>query len=452
MSHTRWQAPEHAAQPSHSRSILEAALCDPRLADVRILLEDADTGAELYARKADAPTPTASVMKLLTGAAALTQLEPPTSASTAEEPWRITTRAYLSPDCTTITIVGAGDVTMTRQSEPATTFYPSPARVSQFAKDTAHAVKRFLSTCHPPDVAPPTQLALDVSLFADSQWHDSWDAAGRCPENYISFISALQLDGDRIDPLEDDSPRSENPAAVFGHYFAKHYARHFERLTHERNSGLLEIDCDAKVDPAAIEIAHASSAPLEQLIHIMERVSDNTLAESLARLVAKARGLPPNFTGLGSALLAVADQLGLPTAHCTVIDGSGLSTENRLTPRLVTQLVRMAYRDEWGLGRLYSRMTQTGDDETFSSRRFVGKNRVIGDAIRAKTGYIGTVHSMAGTVRTHKNRNIAFALFAVADDISDSARDAVDDLLVRLHLNGDLLMSQPNAGTSSVLR
>jgi beta-lactamase class A len=392
------------AAPSAER--LRAAAADPRLRDVRYLVVDAETGEELLAHQPDEPSPPASVMKTVTGTLALHALGAQA---------RIPTRVLRGREPGEVVLVGGGDVTLTRVPTGEPSFYPHPAHLDALASAARERVGEV------------TRLVLDDRLFAASTWHPSWDDEGRSPDNYIPYITSLQVDGDRDDPVVDDSPRSENPVGRAGKAFA----------------ALLDgpdvVRAAAGDHFEGEELARVESAPVEALVREILRSSDNALSEALARLVALDRGGDASWESIAAELTAAAAELGLDTTGCTFVDGSGLSEHNRVTPRLIVDLVRRGHRGEGAFATLVERLMQTGS--TMAPSRFTGANRVVGDAVRAKTGFINSVHSLAGLVRTRGGRELAFAVFAcdLATPVEADTRHAVDDFVTRLHLDGDAL-------------
>ena len=172
------------------------------------------------------------------------------------------------------------------------------------------------------------------------------------------------------------------------------------------------------------------------------RTSDNALAEALAKLAAIALGSGPGFDEVGLAVKGVLADYGVPVDGVELLDGSGMSEGIRVPAVTVVDLLRRARLREGALGLLDDRLTRTGPNGTMYDKRFVGENALIGDAVRAKTGYINTVHSLAGIVRTAGGNDLVFGVFAMGADMppEDPARTAVDDLTVRLHLLGDALL------------
>lgn len=392
------------------------AVRDPRLGEVRIHVRDPHSGETRFEVAGGTPSPTASVMKLITCANALSVLGPE---------HRIPTRAVRGATPGEVVVIGGGDTTLTAVPSGGETLYPGVTHLDELAA----AIRAGRSADPETAGTPVTRIVLDDSLFAGGEWHETWDPAGRSPENYIPFITSLQLDGDRLRPTEDDSPRSEDPVTRFGEELAA--------LLVEPGQDPAAIELVRGVaDAAAPELGAVLSPTLAELVTFALWTSDNALTEALARLVARAEGDTPDFAGISRTAPAVLARLGVEPAGCVLADGSGLSDDNRAPTAVITQLLGVAYRREHGLGELDDRMTRSGPEGTLSKDRFSGESAVVGGAIRAKTGYINAVHSLAGVASTAAGDDLLFAVFATGELMGPPARLAVDAAVAALQQHG----------------
>lgn len=384
---------------------------DPRLGAARILVVEADSGRLLLERAADLPAETASVMKTITCAAALHVLGPN---------HRIATRVVRGAMPGEVVLVGGGDVTLSRVPGDGATYYTDPPRLDELARRTLDAL------CG----TPPVRIVLDDSLFAGGEWRDDqWEQEDRDPNGDMPLISSLQTDGDRDDPASDDGPRGADPTGRAGAAFAS-----FLGGSPELVRGTAPVGAEV--------LASVESRPVEALVRECLKTSDNALAEALAKLSAIALGSGPGFDEVGEKLRGVLAEYGVPVDGVELLDGSGMSAGIRVPARTVVDLLRRARLREGALGLLDDRLTRTGPNGTMHVKRFVGENTIIGDAVRAKTGYICSVHSLAGVVRTVGGAELIFGVFAMGDQMPPAhpARTAVDDFTVRLHLLGDALL------------
>jgi D-alanyl-D-alanine carboxypeptidase/D-alanyl-D-alanine-endopeptidase (penicillin-binding protein 4) len=98
-------------------------------------------------------------------------------------------------------------------------------------------------------------------------------------------------------------------------------------------------------DDTALPIAAVDSPPLQAIVHRMDRVSDNFVAEMLVKelgAVQGERGTTAAGVGLITGLLA---QAGVPLEGVRLVDGSGLSLLDRLTPAALASLLTTMWND-----------------------------------------------------------------------------------------------------------
>ncbi len=172
---------------------VEAA--DSRFMNLYASVINVDTDEVLFSRQAAEAQPTASVMKLLTAAAAISVLGPN---------YRLTTRVVEGSEPGTLVLVGGGDATLTRLSS-GDSIYVGAARVSDLAAQALAAYEEKF-----PDV-PITKVVLDANYWNPvDRWNSSWDRKG-INEGYHSEVTALQVDGDRNDPRGGQQPEGHQP-------------------------------------------------------------------------------------------------------------------------------------------------------------------------------------------------------------------------------------------------
>ena len=117
-----------------------------------------------------------------------------------------------------------------------------------------------------------------------------------------------------------------------------------------------------------------ASAPVAELVETLLQKSDNVLAEVLARETAIARGGEPSFDGAVEATMAALTQAGIPTTGAAMVDGSGLSTQDRVPAQLLAALVAAAAAPA------------QGPDDTEFLRPVLTGLPVAGATARSKTG------------------------------------------------------------------
>jgi serine-type D-Ala-D-Ala carboxypeptidase/endopeptidase (penicillin-binding protein 4) len=381
-------APESTALSSVVTPLLTA----PGLGNgVSAEVVDVATGDVLLDLDAADPAVPASTAKLLTAAAALTTLDPAERLET-------TVVAGASPG--EVVLVGGGDPTLSRTAPSQT--YPGAATVADLATQVVTAL---------PAGTPVTRVVVDSSLFSGPLTASGWGAAD-APSSYAAPVTATAVDGARVSP--GSIARSGQPGLDAGAALADALGA----------PGAAVVLGEA---PAGAEtLATVQSAPVARLVEQTLSMSDNMLAEALARQVALARDLPASFEGAGQAVTEALAEAGLDVTGVSLVDGSGLSRQDQVPAAVLTAVVAGAADGSLGgASALLSGLPVAGYDGTLFDRGDAG---TAPGTIRAKTGTLLGVHALAGTVVTLDGRLLAFAVVAdgsVSEEAAESALDTV---------------------------
>src|SRR4051794_9569777 len=355
---------------------------------------DATTGQPLFVRRPGARLPPASTTKLLTAIAALRTL----GADTA-----LTTKVVRSGH--TLYLVGGGDVTL---AATARKVYPAPATLAELAARTAAAVG-----------GTPLRLRYD-----DTLWQGPATAAGWSP-GYVSGgnvapVSALEVDEGRLTGFTSahPQPRQADPARAAALAFQAALTSADVRVTGPVGRARA---------PEAPVIARVSSPPVSALVQRMLTDSDNDLAEALARATALRQGRPATFAGGARAVTSALAQAGVPAASTKLVDGSGLSTLDRLTPRVLVGALRLVVtRPE--LRPIAAGLPVAGFTGTLADRYRGRPGRDGAGVVRAKTGTLAGVNTLAGLVRDADGRLLVFAFLTDRAADPDTTEAALDRL------------------------
>jgi D-alanyl-D-alanine carboxypeptidase/D-alanyl-D-alanine-endopeptidase (penicillin-binding protein 4) len=118
---------------------------------------------------------------------------------------------------------------------------------------------------------------------------------------------------------------------------------------------------------------------------------------------------------------AVLGELGLPVGPLVLADGSGLSRLDRVTPALLTDALTLAGKpDHPELRGLFPGLPVAGYSGTLQTRFRKTSNGVAGAGlVRAKTGSLDKISSIAGIVVDADGRALAFAF--IADQVTSGA-------------------------------
>lgn len=154
-------------------------------------------------------------------------------------------------------------------------------------------------------------------------------------------------------------------------------------------------------------IAHHVSAPLIDLIREMLKKSDNVIAGALFKKLGQLYTKKPGSWETGSyAVTQILNHTaGVNLAGLRVLDGSGLSPSNTTTPAQLMQVLDFAFHHSATNDAFISALPIAGVDGTLRHRL-----ANIARRLRAKTGTISGVVSLAGYVLTADNEVVAFVI------------------------------------------
>ena len=376
-----------------------------------------DTGEVLVDVLGKELTPSASVIKTLTAVAALQKLPLEYKA--------VTQVLATTSEPSTLVLKGGGDFTLSRLGPGESSVYSKPPRIRNLAKQALEKI--------PVDV-PITKIILDDSFFSGEAWNPDWPAKYRTL-GYVSNITAIQADGDRVQPNRLISSysfrRGKEPVLTAGEALRASLG---ERAV---NAELVV----GKTPTDAYVISEVQSQDMRQswLGHMLTH-SDNTGAEFIARHAAKAAGLEGSIAGANKVIKQSLRELGLKPKPLVIRDASGLSNENKVHSKLLAELMVKVAKAENGLGVLTEWMPIAGETGTLRYR-FQGKSAIARGNVIAKTGYIPGLYGLSGIVNASDGSRLAFAVFARADSenglsVTYTAQGAIDRVVTRFYSCG----------------
>jgi D-alanyl-D-alanine carboxypeptidase/D-alanyl-D-alanine-endopeptidase (penicillin-binding protein 4) len=165
-------------------------------------------------------------------------------------------------------------------------------------------------------------------------------------------------------------------------------------------------------------LAEHLSPPLLESVRVLNKMSQNLHAELLLRTVAREK------TGIGSTEIGLKleqdflKSVGVAEGDTVLTDGSGLSTNNLVTPRAVLALLQYAIHQPWGPDFMAT-LPIAGVDGTLDDRL---KGTPASGLIHAKTGGLEHVHALSGYATTVSGEYLVFSIFVNND--SQRGRDS----------------------------
>jgi D-alanyl-D-alanine carboxypeptidase/D-alanyl-D-alanine-endopeptidase (penicillin-binding protein 4) len=150
------------------------------------------------------------------------------------------------------------------------------------------------------------------------------------------------------------------------------------------------------------------SLPAKALTPLFLGYSNNFMAEVILRELGARRSGVPGTTEKGvAAVMSILAGRKFPTAGLDLADGSGLSRRSKATPAAIAALLSAASAD-WEIGEAFAASLPLAGVEGTMEGRFPEERHER--RIRAKTGSINGIQTLAGFVQDPSGRRLAFCL------------------------------------------
>ena len=399
--------PDSAAVPTTAglSAALAAVVADPDLGNLTGRVTDARTGDQIWEQRSDLPMQPASTIKVLTTAAALLTLD-------RNARWTTTVAAADQTRLPgVVVLVGGGDPILSAAPPGEESWYRGSARIA----DLADQVRK--------SGVVPTAVQVDNSLFTGPDMAPGWDPAD-IGGGDISPIQSVMLDAGRIQPTTMESRRSPTPALDAGRALAVALGIDPARVTF------------APGPAGGRQLASVQSAPLIERLRQMMNASDNVMAETIGREVARATGRPLSFAGATDATITTLASVKIDMTGASLVDSSGLSVANLLTSKSLDEVINVAAGPgQPALRPMVDLLPIAGGSGTLSER-FIGIDARDSAAgwLRAKTGSLTRTNALAGIVTDIRGRVLTFAF--ISNNAGMTGRTALDALAGTLRTCG----------------
>lgn len=181
---------------------------------------------------------------------------------------------------------------------------------------------------------------------------------------------------------------------------------------------------------ASTVLAAHKSPPMSAYVALMNKPSDNLLAESLIRVIGVAKSGHGTYDAGDDAEMAYFKSAGLDVADITLDDGSGVSRRNYVTARSVVDLL-VYETGQPTFAAFLDSLPVAGVDGTLRHRF---KGTAGASNVRAKTGTLTGAAALSGYFTGKSGRRYAFSLImnnytGTADEVRDVQDNVVVDLI-----------------------
>jgi serine-type D-Ala-D-Ala carboxypeptidase/endopeptidase (penicillin-binding protein 4) len=379
-----------------------------------ISIRDVSDGSILFESNAQNSMLPASLTKIYTAASTAITLDPDARF--------VTKVKYLDNN---VYLVGGADPQLGTESNPV------KADLADLAKATAEKLREFNVF--------EVNVFIDDSILGPLQRPTDW------VDNYFSsseihLISALNLD----DPSAPGQAPVD-PSITTGQKFALYLIKNNIKV-----NGLVF----RKTTPKdAFEVAREYSKSVSQIIEDLLIISNNQDAEIIARVASLVAQNDPSTEAATDLILKDVEMLGISSVDNIIRDASGLSRSNKISPSDISQLIYKSIKNpevmKENVGETANFMITpsfpipadpwsvftglpTGYGLGTMKRRFNELGSPGRGVVRAKTGSLNRVVTLAGTITTQDKTMLSFSILVNRVEQPQSVRKAIDNLLNEL--------------------
>jgi len=168
-------------------------------------------------------------------------------------------------------------------------------------------------------------------------------------------------------------------------------------------------------------LAEHRSAPLQDLITPLLKLSNNNMSEALLKAMGRKTSNAGTAVAGVAAVAAFMQRQGMDPATLSQVDGSGLSRRNLVSAQNLTDLLLAASKQSW-FDAWYNALPIAGNAErmTGGSLRYRLRGTAAENNLHAKTGSMGGVSSLSGYITDGEGRRLVFSMIS-NNYISDAA-------------------------------
>lgn len=268
----------------------------------------------------------------------------------------------------------------------------------------------------------------DESYFDDAYYRADW-IDDEISTVKLSPISALVVDRNQIITFKKRGRRTKKLIE-----YIKQPALHAANLLKVKldNAGItVSGNAIQDITPKGVNQIDEISISLREFVSLINKHSDNYLAECLFKIIgAEYSNVEGNSFYATQAILNFLDQNNIFSQGTEIVDGSGISRFDKVTPASVAGVLEAMYFSLNTFEDFYNSLSVAGIDGTLRSR-FIGSNAE--NNFHGKTGTLNGVTSLSGYLKTKGDDDLIISMiFEYQKGSSRSHKNIEDDIIVAL--------------------
>ena len=437
-------------------SAIEKIINRPELARSRwgIEIQTLEEGTSLYSLNGDKFFTPASSLKLLTSAAGLLELG---------ADYRIKTSIYSvgePPNLSSLRLKGQGDPTISTESLKSIVHQLQDMGIkrienliiddSYFAAPTINPTWEWIdvrsyfatavnSTILNQNTVTLTLLPQEVGQPVKFLWSDAiaarqWQVINQATTGEADIDYDVELDGYLGKPtlqfrgeLAVNEPPDIWDLAILdpAQYFLESWRSQLAQAGITVTKGIVIDQPDHNQLKTALEkeLITIYSTPLQQILTEINQESNNLYAEVLGKILAKELHLETVTDTIEYSL----EKIGVEGTEYELVDASGLSRQNLITPQTLVDTLRLM--SQLTPGESYRQSLAIAGISGTLEKRLI--NSSVAGNLWGKTGTLTGISSLSGYIIDHKNPSIVFSILVNNSDLkSKKIRQEIDEIIV----------------------
>jgi D-alanyl-D-alanine carboxypeptidase/D-alanyl-D-alanine-endopeptidase (penicillin-binding protein 4) len=185
-------------------------------------------------------------------------------------------------------------------------------------------------------------------------------------------------------------------------------------------------DIEEPLDYSNIKLLFSYQSPeLKDIIKVINKNSQNFFAEQLLKVIGLEKEGYGTIENGVKAINNILSDMGINPETFVMVDGSGLSQLNLVTPRSIITLLSYMYKSDCFIP-FFNSLPIAGVDGTLGTRM---KSSRAQDKVRAKTGFLEYVRSLSGYVYTGDNEPVVFTIMVNNFNVPVKLAENIQDLV-----------------------
>ena len=278
----------------------------------------------------------------------------------------------------------------------------------------------------------PQQIGQSVKYsWSDAIAANQWQVVNEAVTGKADIEYDVELDGDLGKPLlqlrgelaVNEPPDVWDLAVVDpALYFLESLRSHLDRAGIVVNRGtVIEKPYRGELETELVAIY---SPPMQQILAEINQSSNNLYAEALGKILAKKLNVETATEAINLSL----KEVGIEPDEYVLIDASGLSRQNLITPQTLVKILHLMSRTPQAESY---RQSLAAVGEGTLKRRFTDTSI---EGLWAKTGTLTGVGALAGYIFSEEHPPIVFSILVNNSELkSKEIRQVIDEIVVDLN-------------------